>query len=157
VECAPSNISYAQSTTAIPCFRARTQTLLDVRLCPLRQVPYPSTALRLPTLTVDCQSLLARRQRWSAAVSVQAHARSRGIYGGQTGTNADFLRVLRFPLPFLISLSAPHASFIIRGRYKRLNSGRRTTGTPSHPYEPHGTLCLRHQHFSRTHIAAQSV
>jgi hypothetical protein len=33
-----------------------------------------------------------------------------GICGGQSGTGADVLRVLRFPLPILIPPSAPHSS-----------------------------------------------
>jgi hypothetical protein len=47
---------------------------------------------------------------------------SRKIYGGQSGTGADLLRVLQFPLP-LIPLTAPQSSSIIRGGYIRPNSG----------------------------------
>jgi hypothetical protein len=32
------------------------------------------------------------------------------ICGGQSGTRAGVLRVLRFPLPILIPLTAPHSS-----------------------------------------------
>jgi hypothetical protein len=45
--------------------------------------------------------------------------RSCGICGGQSGTGAGFLAVLRFPLPILIPPSAPHSSSIIRGWYNR--------------------------------------
>jgi hypothetical protein len=46
---------------------------------------------------------------------------------------AGFLRVLRFPLPILIPLTAPHSWSIIRGWYNRPLSGRRTKWTQSHP------------------------
>jgi hypothetical protein len=38
----------------------------------------------------------------TAAARVRAQVRSCGICGGQSGTGADFLRVLRIPLPILI-------------------------------------------------------
>jgi hypothetical protein len=50
-----------------------------------------------------------------AAARVRAQVRSRGIYGGQSGTEAGFLRVRLFPLPILITPIAPHSSSIIRG------------------------------------------
>jgi hypothetical protein len=68
--------------------------------------------------------------RWlpTAAARVRARIRSCGICAGQSGTGADFLRVLRFPLLNLI----PH--HIIRGWYNRPVSGRRTKSTVSpHP------------------------
>jgi hypothetical protein len=46
---------------------------------------------------------------------------------------AGFLRVLQFPLPVYIPPTVPHSSYIIRGWYKRPNSGRRTKCTQSHP------------------------
>jgi hypothetical protein len=42
-----------------------------------------------------------------------------GIYGGQSGTGEGFLRVLRFPLPILISPTAPHTSSLGRSWYNR--------------------------------------
>jgi hypothetical protein len=54
------------------------------------------------------------------------------ICGGQSGTGAGFLRVLRFPLPVSIPPTAPHSSYIIRGWYNRPVSGRRTKWTHSH-------------------------
>jgi hypothetical protein len=40
--------------------------------------------------------------RWlpTAAARVQSRVWSSGIYSGQSGAGAGFLRVLRFPLPF---------------------------------------------------------
>jgi hypothetical protein len=53
-----------------------------------------------------------------------------GICGGQNGSEASFLRVLRFPLPIIIP---PNASYspIIRSWYNRPISGRRIKWT--HP------------------------
>jgi hypothetical protein len=44
--------------------------------------------------------------RWltTAVARVQSRVRSSEICGGQSGAGAGFLRVLRFPLPILISL-----------------------------------------------------
>jgi hypothetical protein len=46
----------------------------------------------------------------TAAARVRAQFKLCGICGGQSGTEAGFLRVLRFPLPILIPPSAPHSS-----------------------------------------------
>jgi hypothetical protein len=70
----------------------------------------------------------------TAASRVRSQVRSSGICDGQSGTGAGFLRVLPFPLPFLIPLTALHSSSsIIRGWYNRPNSGRRTKWTQLHP------------------------
>jgi hypothetical protein len=70
----------------------------------------------------------------TAAVRARARLRSCGICGGQSGAGAGFLLVLRFPLPILITPTAPHSSSsIIRGWYNRPNSRRRTKWTQSHP------------------------
>jgi hypothetical protein len=69
----------------------------------------------------------------TAASRVRAHVRSCGICGGQSGTGADFLRVLQFPLPILIPPTAPHSSSIIRGWYNTPIRGRRSKWTQSHP------------------------
>jgi hypothetical protein len=58
---------------------------------------------------------------------------SGGICGGQSGTGAGFLGVLRFPLPILIPQTTPHSSSsVIRGWYNRPISGRRTNWTRCH-------------------------
>jgi hypothetical protein len=69
----------------------------------------------------------------TAAARVRAQVRSCGICGGQSGTGACFLRVLRFLLPILIPPIAPHSSSIIRGWYNRSINGQRTKWTQSHP------------------------
>jgi hypothetical protein len=65
---------------------------------------------------------------------VRSEVRSCWICGGQSGIEAGFLLVLRFPLPILIPPTAPHSpSSFIRGWYNKSNSGRRTKWTQSHP------------------------
>jgi hypothetical protein len=46
--------------------------------------------------------------RWlpTAAARVQSRVWSSGICGGQSGVRAGFLRVLRFPLPFIPPISS---------------------------------------------------
>jgi hypothetical protein len=90
--------------------------------------------MQLDTLTETCLNGRTMTQAVScrlptAAARVRAQVWSRGISGGQSGNGAGFLRVLRFPLPFLIPPTALHSSSIIRGWYNRPNSGRRTERT----------------------------
>jgi hypothetical protein len=75
----------------------------------------------------------ASRRLPTAADRIRVQVMSRGICGGQSGIEAGFLRVLRFPPLILISPTAPHSSSIIRGWYNRPISGRRTKWTQSHP------------------------
>jgi hypothetical protein len=70
----------------------------------------------------------------TAAGRARSHVRSFGICGGQVGTGAVFLRVLRFPLPILIPPTVPHSSSIIRGWYNRPVSGRCTKWTQVSPH-----------------------
>jgi hypothetical protein len=69
----------------------------------------------------------------TAAARFRAWVRPCGICGGQRGTRAGFLRVLRFPLQILIPPTAPHPSSIVRGWYYRPVSGQRTKWTQSEP------------------------
>jgi hypothetical protein len=46
----------------------------------------------------------------TAVARVRAQVRSCRICGGQSGTGADFLQVLQFPLSILIPPTAPHSS-----------------------------------------------
>jgi hypothetical protein len=47
------------------------------------------------------------RQFSTTTAFVRSQFSSCGIYGGQSGTDVGFLRVLRFPLPILIPPTAP--------------------------------------------------
>jgi hypothetical protein len=69
----------------------------------------------------------------TAMPRVRAQVRSCGICDGQSGTEAGFLRVLRFPLSIFIPPTVPQSSSIIRGWYNRPVSGQRTKWTQSHP------------------------
>jgi hypothetical protein len=74
-----------------------------------------------------------------STAAARAQVRSCWICGGQSGTGAGFLRVLRFPLPIFIPPTAPHSSSITRGGYNRPNSGRRTKWARLTP--PQETIC----------------
>jgi hypothetical protein len=66
--------------------------------------------LRSMLLTVFIGRAIAQAvSRWlpTAAARVRARVWSSGIYGGQTGAGAGFLRVLRFPLPIFIPPITP--------------------------------------------------
>jgi hypothetical protein len=66
--------------------------------------------------------------RWlpTAAARVRTRVWSSWICGGQSGTGAGFLRVLRFPLP--IHSTKFSILTITRGRYYRPINGRRADG-----------------------------
>jgi hypothetical protein len=71
-----------------------------------------------------CHTLHATQRLSSFAPTAAARVRARvwscGICGGQCGAGADFLRVLRFPLPIFIPPIAPQSpSSIIWSWYNR--------------------------------------
>jgi hypothetical protein len=80
------------------------------------------------TCLSNSNPLLTIAVSWSG-VYIFPSVRSCGICGGQRGTVAGFLRVLRLPLPILIPPTAPHASSNVLGWYNRPNSGRRSKWT----------------------------
>jgi hypothetical protein len=80
----------------------------------------------------DISQAVSRRLA-TAAAGFRSQVRPCGVCGGQRGTRAGFLRVLRFPLPNLMPPTAPHSSSIIRGWYNSPISGRSTQWTQSHP------------------------
>jgi hypothetical protein len=59
-------------------------------------------------------------------------AGSSGMCGGQSGSGAGFVRVLRFLLPLIPSNSPHSSSSIIRGQSNRPSSGPHTKGTQFH-------------------------
>jgi hypothetical protein len=109
---------------------------------PPRRREFECATLKLPAPGIKTKQMKKRlgcavahaASRWlpTAAARVRAQVRSCGIYGGKSGTGANFLRVLRFLLPILIPPTAPFSS-IIRDLYNRAVSGRRTKWTQSHP------------------------
>jgi hypothetical protein len=92
--------------------------------------PQPSPA---PTYIGRAIAQAVSHRLPTAAARVPAQVWSCGICGGQSGTGASFLLVLRFPLPILIPPTAPQSSSTIRGWYNRPISGRRTKWSQSHP------------------------
>jgi hypothetical protein len=66
--------------------------------------PTCSNKFILPLLNRNVGRAIAEAvSRWlpTAAARVQSRVWSSGICGGQSGAGAGFLRVLRFPLPFI--------------------------------------------------------
>jgi hypothetical protein len=68
-----------------------------------------ATKFRPLALTPSSRGIAQAVSRWLpiAEARVRSQVRSCGICGRQSGTEAGFLRVLRFPLPILIPLTAP--------------------------------------------------
>jgi hypothetical protein len=90
--------------------------------------------VRLIILVGRAVAQAVSRRLPTEAARVRAQVKSCAICGGQSGTGAGFLRVLRFPLPIPIPPTAPHSSSsIIRGCYNKSVNGRRTKWTQSHP------------------------
>jgi hypothetical protein len=58
----------------------------------------------------QCHSQAVSRRLPTEAARVRVQVRSCGICGGQSGTGACFLRLLRLPLPILIPPTTPHSS-----------------------------------------------
>jgi hypothetical protein len=98
---------------------------------PKHQVEFQRTTRRY-ILEGSAISQAINRLLLSKMARLLSQVNSGGICGRQSGTEADFLRVLGFPLPILIPPNAPCSS-IIRGWYNRPISGRSTKWTQSHP------------------------
>jgi hypothetical protein len=115
-----------------------------------------ATTNSLHILTSQKIQYSAQQLSWELIWNVYSHSYlggvwSSGICGGQSGAGAGFLRVLRFPLPF-IPPNFP-SSQITRGRYNRPVSGRRAEWTQ---FELHPPLCklkkigVKHQYHGRS-------
>jgi hypothetical protein len=98
-----------QSETFLPsrCLEVGTRhNILDVS----EQAPLPDCYIVIRIFCFGC-AIAQAVSRWlpTAVARVQSRVWSSGICGGQSGAGADFLRVLRFPLPFFIPPTAPQS------------------------------------------------
>jgi hypothetical protein len=80
-----------------------------------------NTQLNEPVRKLLGRNIAQVGSRWhpTAAARVRSQVKSCRICGKQSGAGAGFLRVLRFPLPILITPTAPHSASNIRGWYNR--------------------------------------
>jgi hypothetical protein len=85
---------------------------------------------------MECAGRAKARAVSRRLTTTAARARTRvwscEICGGQSGTGAGFLRVLRFPLPVRIPPATSQSSSVW-GWYSRRISGQRTKWAQSHP------------------------
>jgi hypothetical protein len=66
---------------------------------------------------------LVSRQLPTVVAQLRSWVRSSGICGGQSGTGANFLQVLQFPLPILILPTASYSLIILSSMPHSLHSG----------------------------------
>jgi hypothetical protein len=95
--------------------------------------------------------------RWlpTAAARVWARIWSCEICGGQSGAGAGFLRVLRFPLPIFILLTAPQSpSSIIWGLYNRPEVAAVPSGLSSTPQKKVPSLIVLSRMFPFRFLAS---
>jgi hypothetical protein len=87
--------------------------------------------------TINCGRAIAQAvSRWlsTAAARIRARVWSCGICGGQSGAEAGFLRVLRFPLPIFFHQLLPQPpSSIMWGLYNRSEVAAVPTGPSPTP------------------------
>jgi hypothetical protein len=104
------------------------------------------TAINIRAGRVIAQAV--SRRLTTAAARIRARAKPCGIYGGQSGAGAGFLRVLLFPLLIRIQPIAPQSSSIIRSWYNRPNSGRSTKWAQCHAMRKKNILAASKQRIS---------
>jgi hypothetical protein len=71
------------------------------RIKPINTIPYHLSKIHFNIVHGGAMAEAVSCWLPTAAARVQSRVWSSGIYGGQSGAWAGFLRVLRFPLPFI--------------------------------------------------------
>jgi hypothetical protein len=117
--CSIDNSQFEESFFGFPCLPQTSLWWLNElnTWCPWFH-PNKNVNLFWRVVTLDVGRAIAQavsRSFPTAAVRVRARVRPCGIFGGRSGTRADFLRVLRFPLPIFILPIAPQSPSLSPG------------------------------------------